>query len=287
MGEARPFISLTSDFAVQSQSVGVMEATARSISPTAVVLHLMHGLPSYDTVAAARTMEAVEYLPVGSHVCICDPGVGSIRRAIAMETVRGDHLVGPDNGVLLPAARVLGGIRRVHELTNRAYMRHPVSMIFHGRDVFVPAASHLANGVPINEFGAEIPVTHLAASSYEEALQFGDALSCVVIQINKFGSLHLNLKHAHWDEYTASRGGNVTLTFSTMPPVTVHLASTFSEVPVGEALILKDDYGRVEVALNMAAFVDRYSVKVGDPVTITMTEPEPLGHADRSSPRDP
>src|SRR5690348_8066918 len=118
MSVLTPFISLTSDFGVQSQGVGLMEATARTIAPHATVLHLMHGLPSFDTIAAARTLESVAYLPVGAHVCVCDPGVGSDRKAIAIQVVRGDFLIGPDNGVLRPASRVLGGVLRIHELTN-------------------------------------------------------------------------------------------------------------------------------------------------------------------------
>ena len=149
-------ISLTSDFAVQSQGVGVMEGIAISISPDAYVIHLMHGLPEYNITAAARTLETAIYLPIGCHVCVCDPGVGTKRKAIVIETKRGDFLIGPDNRVLIPATRVFGGIKRVHHITNPKYMRQPVSPIFHGRDIFTPTAAHLGNGVSIEEFGSKL-----------------------------------------------------------------------------------------------------------------------------------
>mgnify|MGYP001168744501 CR=1 FL=1 len=89
----QPLITLTSDFAVQSQGIGAMEATIYSIAPEAKVVHLMHGLPEFNIIAAARTMETVRYLPVGYHVCVCDPGVGTERKALAIQTERGDYFI--------------------------------------------------------------------------------------------------------------------------------------------------------------------------------------------------
>ena len=113
----KPFITLTSDFGVQSQGIGIMEAVALGINPDAHVVHLMHGLPDFDLFYAARTMETINYLPVGFHVCVVDPGVGTKRKPIIIKTGRGDYLIGPDNGVLLPATRFLGGIKKVVEIT--------------------------------------------------------------------------------------------------------------------------------------------------------------------------
>jgi S-adenosylmethionine hydrolase len=86
----KPFITLTSDFAVQSQGVGIMEAVALEINPSAHVIHLMHGLPDFNLFYAARTMETISYMPVGYHVCVVDPGVGTKRRPIIIQTGRGD-----------------------------------------------------------------------------------------------------------------------------------------------------------------------------------------------------
>ena len=99
---------------------------------------------------------AVPYLPVGVHVAVVDPGVGTARKGIAIKTLRGDFLVGPDNGLLMPAAARLGGITHVHLLENERYALPDVSSSFHGRDIFAPAAAHLADGVPIEELGREV-----------------------------------------------------------------------------------------------------------------------------------
>lgn len=264
----RPFISLTSDFGVQTQGVGIMEGVALSIAPDANVVHLMHGLPEYNIMAAARTMETVRYLPVGFHVCVCDPGVGTERKAIICEVKRGDHLIGPDNGVLLPATRVLGGLVQVQEIVNDKYMRTPVSPIFHGRDIFVPAAAHLANGVAVTEFGPKLAPASLAAAPYEEASIKDSEIDAIVIQINRFGSLHLNILHEAWDTLGLPLRSSVVLHFLDGQCVEVPVSRTFGDVSVGHCLILKDDYGRVEVAVNQGAFIDQYPIKIGDRIKL-------------------
>lgn len=262
------FISLTSDFGVQTQGVGIMEGTALSIAPDANVVHLMHGLPEFDVTAAARTMETVRYLPVGSHVCVCDPGVGTDRRAIICAVGRGDYLVGPDNGVFGPAIRILGGVVAVHEITNRAYMREPVSAIFHGRDIFTPAAAHLANGVPITEFGPAIEPANLVVAPYEEAVASEHEVQAKIIQINRYGSLHLNISHELWDELGIAEGDEIWLSLPGREPLRMPVTRTFGDVGKGEYLIMKDDYGRVEIAKNLGSFVEDIPVKVGDEATI-------------------
>jgi S-adenosylmethionine hydrolase len=264
----RAFISLTSDFGVQTQGVGAMEGAIRAIAPEANVVHLMHGLPSFDIIAAARTMETVLYLPKGAHVCVCDPGVGSARKAVIIEVKRGDFLVGPDNGVLIPATRTLDGITRVHEITNQKYMRLPVSPIFHGRDIFAPAAAHLSNGVSIEEFGPPVKMTGLVAAAYEEAVAQGRKILASVIQINKFGSLHLNIKHELWNSFGLKEGATVTLASDLFLPVKLTFGRTFSDVPAQSNVILKDDYGRIEIAKNLGSFVEEHAFKIGDDVTV-------------------
>lgn len=260
-----PLISLTTDFGVQSQGVGLMEGVVFSIAPEAKVIHLMHGLPPFDIVAAGRTLETVRYLPVGHHVCVCDPGVGTPRRALACEVERGDRLIGPDNGVLLPAARVLGGIRVVREITNSAYMRHQVSPIFHGRDIFAPAAAHLHTGIPIEELGPAVPREDLVAAPYEEATVAGDrSLTVTAIQVNRFGSVHLNVLHEEWDRMALAPGDLVDVLLPDGSSVALPVARTFGDVEPSAALILKDDYGRVEIAKNLASFVEDHPVRVGD-----------------------
>ncbi|PQJ12980.1 hypothetical protein CJD36_004345 [Flavipsychrobacter stenotrophus] len=264
-------VTLTSDFGVQSQGVGIMEAMIASISPHIKVIHLMHGLPSFDILAAARTLETVRYVPLGYHVCICDPGVGTSRKAIIIKVNRGDYLIGPDNGVLIPASRVLGGISSVYEITNENYMNLPVSPIFHGRDIFSPAAAHLANGVDLKSFGAKLKKNHLVESPYDEADRIAEVITAKVIHINKFGSVHLNILHKDWDNWGIKSAQTVVISLPNKKDITVIVCDTFGEVAFGENLILKDDYGRVEIAVNQGSFANRYSINIGSIIKLTLS----------------
>lgn len=260
-------ITLTSDFEKQSQGVGAMEAVAYEICPEAKVVHLMHGLPDFDIVMGARTIETVVFIPVGNHVCVVDPGVGTQRRGIIIQTKRGDYLIGPDNGVLIPAARRLG-IKKSVEITNRKYMHEPVSPIFHGRDVFTPAAAHLAKGVRIEEFGKEIPIENLVKAPYDEAEVRDGKIEAEVINVNKFGSCHLNITHAVFDALGLKNGKTCTIQLKNKK-VILPVATTFGDVPSGKELILKDDYGRVELAINQGRFIDKYGIQIKDKIIVS------------------
>ena len=263
----KPIITLTSDFGVQSQGTGIMEGVALEINPEAHVIHLMHGLPDFDLFYAARTMETISYMPIGYHVCVVDPGVGTIRKSIIIQTGRGDYLIGPDNGVLMPATRFLGGIKKVVEITNEKYMKKPISPIFHGRDIFTPAAAYLSKGVKIEKFGKELKPEELVEAPYEEATIEDDKIYAKIISINKFGSLHLNITHAAWDKFNVEINDLLTL-FFTYEEMKIPFVTTFGDVDKGHPLIIKDDYGRMEVALNQDSFARKYNAKIGDDITI-------------------
>ncbi len=263
----KPIITLTSDFGVQSQGIGIMEAVALEINPDAHVIHLMHGLPDFNLFYAARTMETINYVPVGCHVCVVDPGVGTKRKPIIIQAGRGDFLIGPDNGVLIPATRFLGGIKKAVEITNKKYMKQPVSPIFHGRDIFAPAAAYLSKGVRIEKFGKELNPKNLTKAPYEEALVNGNTIRAKIISINKFGSIHLNITHSAWDKFRVKNGGKVNLKFN-KNSVNAPFSMTFGDVPKGKPLILKDDYGRMEAAINQGSFIKRYPAKIADGIAI-------------------
>ncbi len=263
----QPIITLTTDFGIQSQGIGNMEGVIADIAPTARVIHLMHGLPSFDLRSAARTMETVAYMPVGVHVCVVDPGVGTDRKPLIIQTKRGDYLIGPDNGVLLSAVAVLGGHKKVVAITNTKFMLLPISPIFHGRHIFAPAAAHLSNGVPIDQFGPVIGFNTLEPAPYQEATIKNGIIEAEVITINKFGSLNLNILHATWNTFGVlhKQMVKVTINGKTIP---MPFVETFGQVKPQEPLILKDDYGRVEIAINLGDFAKKYKVTVGDKLLI-------------------
>src|ERR687898_2055175 len=134
----------------------------KRIAPDVQIIDLTHGIPPQAVLQGALVLaNTLVYAPQGVHLAIVDPGVGGGRRALALETGDGRRLVGPDNGLLIPAAERLGGIAAAHELTNAAYALTPVSATFHGRDVFSPAAAHLALGLPLAELGPAVEPSSL------------------------------------------------------------------------------------------------------------------------------
>ncbi len=268
MAKSKPLISLTTDFGVQSQGIGVMHGVALETSPDANVVDLMHGLPDFDLSAASRTMETVKYLPVGFHVCVVDPGVGTERKSIIIKTKRGDYLIGPDNGVLISATLMLGGCVKVVEITNQKYMRQPVSPIFHGRDIFVPAAALLSVGVKMEEFGSEIDFKSLVRAPYDEAVLRNGAIEAEVIMVNKFGTLILNVQQTLLSKLMAKKNDSILLEFGSGLKTEVPLVEKFGDVGKGEPLIMPDDFGRTEIAVNMGSFTKTFGVGVGEKCTI-------------------
>ncbi len=256
-----PLITLSSDFEKQSYGCGAMEGLIYELCPAARVIHHHHGIAGFDLLQAALTM------PIGIHVCVVDPGVGTARRAIGMKVRGGDLLIGPDNGLFRPAARLLGGIETVHELTNPRYQRRPVSPIFHGRDIFAAAAGHLANGVPLADFGPPLSEQALSPGPYEDAVIEGNKIRATVIHINRFGTLFFNILQQTWEKFGVPLGGKTTLQKGSNK-ITVTHTRTFGEVPPLRGCIMKDDFTRVEAAVNRGSLVKKFPVKIGDEVTL-------------------
>lgn len=260
----KPFVSLSSDFGINSEGVGVMHGTILCICPEAIVVNLTHGIESFNVVDGARELETVIYLPSnGIHVCVVDPGVGSSRRALVIETLRGDKLIGPDNGVLIPASRRLGGIRNVIAISDNKYIELNLSRTFHGRDVFAKAAGWIARGVSVTELGAEVNSEDLVASAFEEAEILENKIIAKVLHINKFGSSILNVKESKLDELLFCEGENLRISLPGGQMLTIPRSRSFSMVDVGCPVLVPDDYGRVELAINMGSFSEMFKLRVG------------------------
>ncbi len=187
-------ITLLTDFGTRDTYVGIMKGVALGICAPARLVDLTHEVPPQAVpLGAVLLRSSVGFFPEGTvHVAVVDPGVGSARAAVVATTERA-FLVGPDNGLLAPAAAVLG-LRSVHRLSNEAYFRHPVSAKFHGRDVFAPVAAHLAAGAPPEAFGDA--VAGLAPLDLAEPKRDGAGLHGEVIQVDRFGNLITNISAA-------------------------------------------------------------------------------------------
>lgn len=204
----RLIVTLTTDFGLSDAYVAAMKGALLSISPGLSVVDVTHDVrPGRVLQAVFLTQCAWPFFPAGTiHVVVVDPGVGTERRAIALVTPRG-YFVGPDNGVLssaLPDAARPGpgeppglvelpaGYRSV-SITNRQYMREPVSGTFHGRDVFAPVAAHLASGVPIDDFGEQID-SMVGLAPLRAARDANGTLSAQVLRIDRFGNVITDIR---------------------------------------------------------------------------------------------
>ena len=150
-------ITFLTDFGLQDDFVGTCHGVIATIAPDARVIDVTHGVrPGHVLQGALVLANTLPYMPPGVHLAVVDPGVGSGRRALALRDAEGRLYVGPDNGLLLPAAEGFGGVAEAHELANPKYSLQPVSRTFHGRDLFSPAAAHLAAGVALEELGPPV-----------------------------------------------------------------------------------------------------------------------------------
>src|ERR671934_768903 len=157
------FVTFLSDFGLEDEFVGTCHGVIKRIAPEVQIIDITHGIPPQNVLHGALVLaKTLEYMPVGVHLAVVDPGVGSARRPLALRDREGRLYVGPDNGLLVPAVERFGGVDAAHELPNPAYALEPVSRTFHGRDLFSPAAAHLALGVALEELGPPLDAEALA-----------------------------------------------------------------------------------------------------------------------------
>jgi S-adenosylmethionine hydrolase len=274
-GGSIPFVSLLSDFGLRDPSAGIMRAVVLGICRDATVVDLGHEVDKFAIRDGALLLwSAVPYMPIGAHVAVIDPGVGTARKGIAMKVARGDHLVGPDNGLLMPAAARLGGIVRVHLLENPRYSLSPVSTSFHGRDVFAPAAAHLAAGVSIEELGREVDPRRLLELDWPRPDIRPGRLGSHAIYIDTFGNVKLSaladdLKAALPDLRLGERLILRVGEGAAAKEIGAVWVSTFGNVEKGAPLLYTDSYGRVCLAVYQGSAADAVGVELDVAIELT------------------
>ena len=280
-----PFVSLLSDFGLRDPSAGIMRAVVAGICPRAVVVDLAHDVRKFAIRDGALLLwSAVPYLPIGVHVAVIDPGVGTARKGLAIATLRGDYLVGPDNGLLMPAAARLGGITRVHLLENARYALPEVSSSFHGRDVFAPAAAHLADGVAIEELGRAVDPRRLMELEWPRPEIHPGRLVAQAIYLDTVGNVQLS---ALADDLVAALpglrpGAPLLLRLGEGPAaseLSVTWVRTFGDVPQGAPLLTADSYGRLALSVHQGSAVERFGVTLD--MVIEVAPPVPPPHSAR------
>jgi len=260
-----PIITLLSDFGLKDPYVAELKAVILSIHPEARVVDVSHEIEKFNVRMGAFVLaSAAPYFPEGTvHVAVVDPGVGTKRRPIVVETKRAFY-VGPDNGLLMLAAE-REGIRHVHVPSNSRFMLPRVSKTFHGRDIFAPAAAHLARGCKPSDFGSEIRdwvVPRFAKPRLTKGTLVGE-----VLHIDDFGNLVTNISRAEFEK-TGIREGAV-FRFRLRDRATkLKFCSTYGEVPVGKSLALIGSHDFLEISTNQGSAFKKFGARAGDTVAV-------------------
>ena len=241
-----PLITLTTDFGSSDHFVGTMKGVILSIAPRATIVDITHEIMPYDVNEAAFVIaQAWRYFPKKTiHVIVVDPGVGSSRRPILCEA-EGQFFIAPDNGVL--SMIYDAAAHKVREITNARFMRKDVSRTFHGRDVFAPAAAHLAAGESASKAGK--PISDYVRSFLLKPQQIGRSQwSGVILKVDRFGNLITNL---HIDQFAGVKTKPFELRIGLER---IHrLALTYAETEIGDVFAIVGSSGYLEIASNQAS----------------------------------
>jgi len=261
---ACPIITLLSDFGSKDPYVAEMKAVILSISPDAKIVDISHEVEKFDIRAGAYILAcAAPYFPKGTvHVAVVDPGVGTGRQPIIIQTGAACY-VGPDNGVLALAAKNDECLESIHKITNRNLMLPNVSSTFHGRDVFAPVAAHLANGTSLTQFGPEI--SKIKIPRFASVTEKQRALVGEVIYIDEFGNIVTNFQEK--DIKTMSAGRTISVRIGNEQHA-LKLCRTYADVSPHEPLALIGSHNFLEVSINQGNAAEAFGTRKGDKVEI-------------------
>jgi S-adenosyl-L-methionine hydrolase (adenosine-forming) len=278
-----PTIALLTDFGTRDPYVGIMKAVIRRIAPQATCIDLTHEIRPQNVRQAAFTLlQCYPYLPAGTiFLCVVDPGVGSSRKPV-VASAGGYHFFAPDNGLLTYALDELGDAQ-LATLTNPAYQLPQISNTFHGRDIFAPAAAHLATGVPLTEFGPSLErlVRQMSPSLKTEP----GRITGQVLYADHFGNIITSIGQLQWlDEHTLQLNprigknasplhfgaGNVEIQLKDQRLIGIH--HRYSEVVANNLVALVDSNGYLEIARNQGSAAAGIAINGNEPVTITLKD---------------
>lgn len=265
-------ICFLTDFGLQDDFVGTCHGVIARISPETRVIDVTHGIPPTAVLQGALVLSStLPYMPVGVHLAVVDPGVGGPRRALALRDGESRLYVGPDNGLLLPAAE-RAGITDAHEIVNADYALSPVSRTFHGRDIFAPAAAHLARGLALEELGPPIDPAALVRLELPHAELRPNRISATALYVDAFGNVQLNLTKEHLGEADVQPGKRVELELAGQRYFAI-AARTFSDARTGDLILYEDSYGNVAVAMNGGNAAEMLGARAGQDVRINLDVP--------------
>jgi len=263
----RPVISFLTDFGPDS-APAICRGVMLSIARDAQIVDISHSIRKFAIRDGAYLLwSTVAWLPIGVHVAVVDPGVGTARLPVAIRTARGDVLVGPDNGVLMPAATVLGGALEARILENRELMLPRTTSTFHGRDIFAPVAAHLAVGRAFGDLGPTIPLGALVQLHFPVAVVRDGGLETTVLYVDSFGNLRLAGAISDLEQGVGALapGALLAVEFGAVEgrgPLTEAMpwCRTFGEQRLGGPLLYENSFGQLAIADNQGNVAGRLGV---------------------------
>jgi S-adenosylmethionine hydrolase len=257
----RSTIVFITDFGTANDAVALCKAVILQIAPEARIMDITHQVTPFQIEEGARDLASVStYYPSGTvFLAVIDPGVGTSRKAVIVKTKRGQYFVLPDNGLITPVVD-RDGLEAAHEITNQTWMLSPaVSSTFHGRDIFSPAAAHLAAGWDYTIAGPAVPelvrLTVKKASAEEKGIS-GDIIGLD----DPFGSLISNIQGDDFRALGYQVGDKVSFQLNGKV-VVLPFGKTFMDVPVGDSLLYQDSRGRIAIAVNQGSYSKKFNIE--------------------------
>jgi hypothetical protein len=260
-------LTFLTDFGLEDGFVAACHGVAARIAPATRIIDITHLVPPGDVRRGAAVLaQTVPSMPPGVHVAVVDPGVGTTRRAIAVQA--GDAiLVGPDNGLLSWAANALGGPPAAFVLTNSELWNKPVSPTFHGRDIFMPVAAHLATGTALARAGTEIDVADLVMLSAPTSRMLEGEADGEVLSVDRFGNVQLSIPTSAAAELGIAIGSWMTIRYNRRE-ISAPYMLTFGAAAAGELIAFTDSAGLISLAVRNGSAAERLSLPPGARVRI-------------------
>jgi S-adenosylmethionine hydrolase len=267
-------ICFLSDYGLSDDFVGLCKGVILCVAPGVTIVDLTHEVPGFGVAAGVEILEhATRYMPDNAvYLAIVDPGVGTERRALALSSAGGALLVGPDNGLLVPAAESLGGIVDAVSLTNADYHVQPVSSTFHGRDIFAPAAAYLAAGLDVRRLGEPVDPASLAHVEPISAKKEGsNTITATIIDVDRYGNVRLSMTKEEADlefgmqlKIEAAEGGEIPVCY----------VETFGHSRVGDLVLVPDSHQRLSLSVNQGNASRALGLEAGDRMRLTLLKSE-------------
>jgi S-adenosyl-L-methionine hydrolase (adenosine-forming) len=262
-------ITLLTDYGTESEFPGICHGVIRRIAPEVPIVDITHAIPRHDARHGALVLRsALPYMPIGVHIAVVDPQVGSERRAVAVRCADGRVLVGPDNGVLALAIAACGGALEAVDVSRSPHRLEPVSSTFHGRDVFAPVGANLAIGADLAAAGDPIDAGTLATLDLPRPRREGDVLIAHALLVDVYGNVTLDVTHedlpdtglAYGHALEVNAGGRTRRATFT---------GTFADVPAGELLVYEDSSRTLALAVNRGSAATELAVQADSEVRLT------------------